>query len=175
MRAIRPPNRIVPARKHPCRVATKRCGNETGFLRCLRCTARPAQHHIVPRSRNGSDDESNLITLCRDCHSALHELRSDGSYSHSQLTADGIAKARAVRTDRWPLWLRRFASALAVLLSAALVQSVAEWLYYVHPELLLLFAFWALCWLVGRLLCRSSVLFAAFCGAFAYFRWHRRW
>lgn len=29
-------------------------------------------HHIVFRSRGGSDEESNLITLCHTCHKALH-------------------------------------------------------------------------------------------------------
>jgi hypothetical protein len=29
-------------------------------------------HHIIFRSNNGSDDESNLITLCKTCHDALH-------------------------------------------------------------------------------------------------------
>ena len=30
-------------------------------------------HHIVFRSNGGSDEESNLITLCHDCHVSLHE------------------------------------------------------------------------------------------------------
>lgn len=30
-------------------------------------------HHIVYRSQNGSDEESNLITLCHTCHKALHD------------------------------------------------------------------------------------------------------
>jgi hypothetical protein len=30
-------------------------------------------HHIVFRSNNGSDDENNLITLCRTCHNLLHK------------------------------------------------------------------------------------------------------
>lgn len=30
-------------------------------------------HHIIFRSNGGSDDESNLITLCHDCHVSLHE------------------------------------------------------------------------------------------------------
>ena len=30
-------------------------------------------HHIIWRSRGGSDDENNLITLCHDCHSKVHE------------------------------------------------------------------------------------------------------
>jgi hypothetical protein len=29
-------------------------------------------HHIVYRSQSGSDDESNLVTLCEDCHKKLH-------------------------------------------------------------------------------------------------------
>lgn len=30
-------------------------------------------HHIVFRSKNGSDDEQNLITLCKTCHGKLHD------------------------------------------------------------------------------------------------------
>lgn len=30
-------------------------------------------HHIIWRSRGGSDDEDNLITLCHDCHSKIHD------------------------------------------------------------------------------------------------------
>ena len=29
-------------------------------------------HHIIFRSQNGSDEEANLITLCKTCHDALH-------------------------------------------------------------------------------------------------------
>lgn len=29
-------------------------------------------HHIVFRSRGGTDDEKNLITLCKECHDAIH-------------------------------------------------------------------------------------------------------
>jgi hypothetical protein len=40
--------------------------------RCLRCrsTRDLTVDHIVPRSRGGSNDESNLQTLCRKCNSA---------------------------------------------------------------------------------------------------------
>ncbi len=30
-------------------------------------------HHIIWRSRGGSDDEDNLITLCHDCHDKIHK------------------------------------------------------------------------------------------------------
>jgi 5-methylcytosine-specific restriction protein A len=29
-------------------------------------------HHIVPISSNGTDDEMNLITVCKHCHSKIH-------------------------------------------------------------------------------------------------------
>ena len=39
-------------------------------------------HHIIFRSQNGSDEESNLITLCKTCHDDLHDekikLRATG-------------------------------------------------------------------------------------------------
>lgn len=29
-------------------------------------------HHIIPRGRGGSDEMSNTVTLCPDCHAKLH-------------------------------------------------------------------------------------------------------
>ena len=29
-------------------------------------------HHIIFRSRGGSDDENNMITLCKECHKGVH-------------------------------------------------------------------------------------------------------
>lgn len=34
-------------------------------------------HHIVPRSRGGSDEPSNLAVLCKDCHSLIHPHMKD--------------------------------------------------------------------------------------------------
>lgn len=31
-------------------------------------------HHIVPKSRGGSDDPSNLVLLCLSCHSKAHDV-----------------------------------------------------------------------------------------------------
>ena len=30
-------------------------------------------HHIIYRNQGGTDDEDNLITLCEDCHKAIHD------------------------------------------------------------------------------------------------------
>lgn len=40
---------------------------------CGKNHARLEVHHIVYRSQGGTDDESNLITLCKDCHSGIHD------------------------------------------------------------------------------------------------------
>lgn len=38
-------------------------------------------HHIIFRSRGGSDDESNLITLCHTCHKNLHSGKITPKFS----------------------------------------------------------------------------------------------
>lgn len=40
---------------------------------CGRKHVRLEVHHIIFRSQGGTDDETNLITLCEDCHSGIHD------------------------------------------------------------------------------------------------------
>ena len=51
------------------------------------------QHHLVPRSCEGTDDETNLITLCVACHGKVHGRNVN--INHHELTKIGIAKAKA--------------------------------------------------------------------------------
>jgi hypothetical protein len=48
--------------------------------RCQGCggTQRLRVHHIIPISAGGSDDPSNLITLCSDCHGQIHTWLGGG-------------------------------------------------------------------------------------------------
>ena len=50
------------------------------------------QHHLVPRSRGGGDEETNTITLCVECHGKVHgrELHN----GHNALVRLGQARAR---------------------------------------------------------------------------------
>lgn len=44
--------------------------------KCKQCNTKKGVmevHHIIFRSEGGSDDPENLITLCHNCHSALHD------------------------------------------------------------------------------------------------------
>ena len=34
-------------------------------------------HHILPLSRGGTNDEDNLMSLCKSCHSKIHADRGD--------------------------------------------------------------------------------------------------
>ena len=43
----------------------KLCSKETDYLEI---------HHIVPRSKGGLDNESNLIRICIDCHGLAHNV-----------------------------------------------------------------------------------------------------
>lgn len=66
-------------------------------LTCLRCEKKSTQgrgmtaHHLIPRNEDGSDDLSNLVTLCNNCHDfvEINNLRSIadivGSYEESTL------------------------------------------------------------------------------------------
>jgi 5-methylcytosine-specific restriction protein A len=42
--------------------------------RCQHCGRRDQLqiHHMIRRSQLGDDSEGNLITLCSDCHTAVH-------------------------------------------------------------------------------------------------------
>jgi 5-methylcytosine-specific restriction endonuclease McrA len=44
-----------------------------GYL-CTRCGRLAAHvHHIIPAAAGGSNDPSNLTSLCADCHRRAHE------------------------------------------------------------------------------------------------------
>ncbi|EJC80198.1 ATP-dependent DNA helicase, RecQ family [Rhizobium leguminosarum bv. trifolii WSM2297] len=75
--------------------------------KCVSCSTRVKSrdadvHHLLPRSMGGSDEPSNLVTLCDGCHAAHHPN-----------LAGGLAR-RAI--ERWAMrlarWLDRDASSL---------------------------------------------------------------
>lgn len=50
-------------------------------------------HHLMPPINGGSDDETNLITLCRPCHGKAHGV--EWALGHAALIKAGQARARA--------------------------------------------------------------------------------
>ena len=66
---------------------------------CVACgtTDNLNQHHLVPRSLGGSDDDSNLLTLCGPCHAKVHQVRAD--WRNSELTKKAL-KAKKARGER---------------------------------------------------------------------------
>ena len=63
---------------------------------CVACGSRDdlQHHHLVAKTRGGSDAEANRITLCTSCHDKLHEQRY-GASKHSQRIKTGLAARRA--------------------------------------------------------------------------------
>ena len=51
------------------------------------------QHHLVPRCLGGSDDESNLLTLCGLCHTKAHQVQAN--WRHSELTRKAMRHKQA--------------------------------------------------------------------------------
>jgi ATP-dependent DNA helicase RecQ len=51
--------------------------------KCVSCSAKVKSrdadvHHLLPRSMGGSDEVSNLVTLCYGCHAAHHPNLAGG-------------------------------------------------------------------------------------------------
>lgn len=43
------------------------------FIPCAKCGKRAVDiHHVVHRSRGGTDEAANLDALCRECHEEIH-------------------------------------------------------------------------------------------------------
>jgi Helix-turn-helix domain of resolvase/HNH endonuclease len=55
-------------------------------------------HHLRPRVHGGSDAETNLITLCHECHGKMHGADwGEGNFwsnKHKELQQEGIERAR---------------------------------------------------------------------------------
>lgn len=64
--------------KHIC----VNCGFESGILHL---------HHIVPLIKGGTNNLTNVVYLCEECHSKVHNINFK---QHSNLTKEGIKKAR---------------------------------------------------------------------------------
>src|SRR5208337_4216178 len=102
------------------------CGIERPYLHT---------HHIVPRSKGGTDDPSNLVKLCANCHENRHggsfhlAVSNQSRRSHSdrlkRLWADAEFRARMSQSfrNRKP----RSAEALAK-------QSIKEKALWLDPE-----------------------------------------
>ena len=75
---------------------------------CVACgtTDHICQHHLVPRSLGGSDDEINLMTLCGSCHAKIHQVQAN--WRHGELTRRAMQrkKARGERTGSIPYGYR---------------------------------------------------------------------
>ena len=70
--------------------------------KCRSCFSRNSLHvhHIIFRSQQGTDETSNLITLCSSCHDGVHKDVKDGQYG---LTIE-VLQPGVVRMQRRPNW-----------------------------------------------------------------------
>ena len=65
-------------------------------MKCINCGAEANHwHHVVPKSLGGREG-TNKVPLCDKCHGLVHGVSySDGTISHSDLTKQGLNRARA--------------------------------------------------------------------------------
>jgi 5-methylcytosine-specific restriction endonuclease McrA len=55
-------------------------------------------HHLIPRVLGGSDDETNLITLCVECHGKMHGV--EWKLGLGELIKAGVERAKPKRLAR---------------------------------------------------------------------------
>lgn len=60
------------------------------------------QHHLVPRSLGGGDEETNILTLCGECHAKAHSVQADWRNSELTKKALGAKKERGERMGKLP-------------------------------------------------------------------------
>lgn len=65
-------------------------------MKCINCGAEANHwHHVVPKSLGGQEG-TNRVPLCDKCHGLIHGVTySNGTISHSDLTKQGLKRARA--------------------------------------------------------------------------------
>ena len=73
---------------------------------CGKKNCRVEAHHIVFRSKNGSNDLENYITLCEDCHKAVHlggiELKLKGKRRSTLRYATQMSIIRGMLLKKYP-------------------------------------------------------------------------
>ena len=71
---------------------------------CVACSSIDEfhDHHLVPRSVGGSNDEKNIITLCNPCHGKIHGITKE--WNLTKLTKEALQhkKAKGERTGSIP-------------------------------------------------------------------------
>ena len=58
-------------------------------------------HHIIPRSHGGTNDKTNLLSLCEKHHAWIHQLRPNTWNNHGKLIREAIANTRRKNGNVW--------------------------------------------------------------------------
>ena len=73
---------------------------------CGKKNCRVEAHHIVYRSKNGSNDLDNYVTLCEDCHKAVHlgkiDLKLKGKHRSTLRYATQMSVIRSMLLEKYP-------------------------------------------------------------------------
>ena len=79
---------------------------------CGKKNCRVEAHHIVFRSKNGSNDLENYVTLCEDCHKAVHsgelELSLKGKHRNNLRYATQMSIIRSMLLKEYPIAIETF-------------------------------------------------------------------
>jgi len=57
------------------------------------------RHHVIPRSQGGSNDDSNIVVVCANCHAKIHKLVLDGIHPVRALNKVASQKIVSVKNS----------------------------------------------------------------------------
>ena len=89
-------------------------------------------HHLIARSEGGSDEETNLITFCVECHGKLHGVKWRNNHrdlirsGHDRVRAEGTRSGRPIGGQRVPAKKEREVAAALLELSVGVGVSVVQ-------------------------------------------------
>jgi len=63
---------------------------------CYKKTEHLEKHHIIPKSKGGSNDKNNLISICQDCHCKVHNVSFRGKEG---IISIGAQKAKSKHNE----------------------------------------------------------------------------
>ena len=75
------------------------------YFCCGKKHTRLEVHHIIYRSQSGTDDENNLITLCEDCHSKVHDGKLTIDKKPKKMTLEHATHMSIIRSQLLKVYL----------------------------------------------------------------------
>ena len=76
--------------------------NRDGY-KCVRCArfGYMQVHHVKPLSEHGTNDLSNLVSMCRTCHLEFHQTRANPERHQWRQLTKALIEGKHIFFNQW--------------------------------------------------------------------------